>query len=803
MGSRKTHDGVEKVYDAAELWVDRALRSDDSLFTPGTAIWSSRWLGELRERFLNQPDVPGTDFYDKLKRQLEGSPPEAYQLMAEVLFVHFLIIWRDGMRGDTKETRINQALEWSQHPVTIPAQLVAGLTPGIARIGQARSGGFPHYVGYIIEFVDQWKKQESSEIERRLDDPWAFKAFATQLELSGPLFLERQFAYLPQQEALLHLVFPDIFEGTVSIDHKKSMADARAFAHYISEPTEDVDRKIQQIRRGLEAELGRDFDFYDEGIWTNWNPSTPNLWDNFVERAKEYVNSGRLEKEEIGYKVEIARRAAAAREAVLAGDDDWRDLLKDTLKSIPGHPVAWTVADSFNKWCTGHSDDAFRSLQAIWTQDNSSVSDRIRTFCDLARESGVSRPGTLMTVASVLMMALGVEQYPPFKIRTFNKAYDLTGYGKPEKDADEAALYEFALGFLDRFIDEAEQRDLELGNRLRAQSVVWMIKDQSEPNNGNNIHSPSSLQALAKDLNLPVEFLETVKTLLEEKKQVIFQGPPGTGKTYVARKLAAYIAGSAERVTLVQFHPSYAYEDFVQGFRPTVAKEGQTAGFVLRDGPLLRAAKRAHREDESGVKHFLVIDEINRGNIAKVFGELYFLLEYRDEPVSLQYQEEESLPFPMPPNLYIIGTMNTADRSIALVDLALRRRFHFVEFSPSKYPVKGLLHRWLKEKLPDSNMEWVANLIDLANEKLNDRDAAIGPSHFMKDNLDEAAVRRIWEHSVIPYVAERLFGDDERIREFDLDRLLQRVASTAAHGNGEEASDADADPSAGADYASA
>ena len=113
--------------------------------------------------------------------------------------------------------------------------------------------------------------------------------------------------------------------------------------------------------------------------------------------------------------------------------------------------------------------------------------------------------------------------------------------------------------------------------------------------------------------------------------------------------------------------------------------------------------------------------------------------------------------FSLPSNLYIIGTMNTADRTIALVDLALRRRFSFVEFHPDKLPVHGLLRRWLDSNAPD--MAWVADLVDSANEKLNDRHAAIGPSYFMKNDLDEAMARRIWKHNVLPYIEEHLFGE--------------------------------------------
>ena len=281
----------------------------------------------------------------------------------------------------------------------------------------------------------------------------------------------------------------------------------------------------------------------------------------------------------------------------------------------------------------------------------------------------------------------------------------------------------------------------------------------------------NNLPTLANALYIDATFLQEVNILLQEKRQVIFHGPPGTGKTYVAQKLAHHLAGSPDRVTLVQFHPSYAYEDFVQGYRPDLI-DGQP-GFRLTDGPLLRAAEQAKGNPDA--PHFLLIDEINRGNLAKVFGELYFLLEYRDESIQLQYNADKS--FSLPQNLYIIGTMNTADRSIALVDLALRRRFHFVEFHPDRPPIQGLLRRYLDANAPA--MAWVADVVDRANDLLrDDRHAAIGPSYFMRPDLDDAAVRRIWKYSVLPYIEERLFGDPGgRLAEFDLDKLRGIAAS--------------------------
>ena len=201
-------------------------------------------------------------------------------------------------------------------------------------------------------------------------------------------------------------------------------------------------------------------------------------------------------------------------------------------------------------------------------------------------------------------MGLDVKNYPPFGTTILSRAYELSGYDVPKPDADEAALYVHALGFLDQFIDEAAERGLKLRHRLDAQSVVWAVvrgsgdevtdngveirggDDGTPPTDPSPQYEPD-LPALAEEVFLPVKFLREIDTLLEEKKQVIFQGPPGTGKTYVAKELAKCLAGSKDRVTLVQFHPSYAYEDFVQGFRPVAAgdgKAGSSCGTVAAAG---------------------------------------------------------------------------------------------------------------------------------------------------------------------------------------------------------------------------
>ena len=777
MGSKKTHQGAERVYVAAEKWIDCALRNDDSLFTPGKPIWSRDCLAELRDRYLERPDVGEGGFYQKLETQLGGCSAGAYQLMAEVLYVHLLFISEGGMLGDTKKKRVEQVLDWGAPLSAVPGDLVNGLSPGLGGPGRRFFSDRPFLVGFIIEFVDQWKKLEHCEWDRLLDDPWAFKEFVSKIDLRGELFKEKPTAHRAQLPALLHLVFPDQFEGMVSIKHKQDIAQNPAYTDYINDPTDDVDCKIAQVRAGLERRFGRDFDFYEKDVQFEWD-STLRNWDEYVKRAKEYIDRGTLETDETGYKKNIAERLAAARNAVLNNAVEWADLVKSGVSGNIIHSVQQT---KFRDWLDSSPQDARRALEALWTPVDINVADRIREFCKQFPNTEVSGPGTRMNIVSQLLMGVDAEMYPPFMVTKFDGAYVRTGYDAPESDGDEATLYTHALGFLDRFIEEANQRDVELQNRLVAQSVMWQIQgdtpdDQFEEDDPEDVPE-QDLTKLVEETYLTPDFIENIQRLLNDKKQVIFQGPPGTGKTYVAREMAKHLAGSKDRITFVQFHPSYAYEDFVRGFRPKTLENAQP-GYELVDGPLLLAAKRAQDDADENARHFLVIDEINRGNIAKVFGELYFLLEYRDEGIRLQYQREDEADFSLPSNLYIIGTMNTADRSIALVDLALRRRFYFVEFHPDVEPVKGVLRRWLEAK-DMSNMSWIADVVEKANEMLSDdRHAAIGPSYFMRPGLDDDAVERIWNHSVLPYIEERLFGRDEVSKEFDLDKL-KRDARTS------------------------
>ncbi|MCY1015603.1 AAA family ATPase [Pyxidicoccus sp. MSG2] len=282
---------------------------------------------------------------------------------------------------------------------------------------------------------------------------------------------------------------------------------------------------------------------------------------------------------------------------------------------------------------------------------------------------------------------------------------------------------------------------------------------------------PYTLDDAMAEIFLPRSELEHLVTLVRHRKNVVLQGPPGVGKTFVASRLANLILErhAPDHVCFVQFHQSYAYEDFVQGYRP--AKAG---GFELKDGPFLRFCDRALQDPEDD--YVLIIDEINRGNLSKIFGELMMLIEPDKREsrwgVSLAYAEEKDAPFYVPPNLYIIGTMNTADRSLAMVDYALRRRFAFIDIGPATEEPSFHRHLTLRGASP-ALIERIRNRVRTLNEHIEGdpslgRGYLVGHSYFCaskESTCDDAWYKQIIDYEVEPLLREYWFDRPARADE--------------------------------------
>jgi len=284
---------------------------------------------------------------------------------------------------------------------------------------------------------------------------------------------------------------------------------------------------------------------------------------------------------------------------------------------------------------------------------------------------------------------------------------------------------------------------------------------------------PDATLELADQLLVDREWLQEQIELLRDRRQLIFYGPPGTGKTYLAQAIAEHLT-DRDAIKLVQFHPAYSYEDFFEGFRPVSSVDGSGVAFKLSPGPFRRLVDAAR--ENPGMAYVLIIDEINRANLAKVFGELYFLLEYRGHAIDLLYSAGDEAAFTLPKNVYLIGTMNTADRSIALVDTAMRRRFAFTALHPSEEPTSGVLGKWLAA---EGHSQVCAHVLGALNGLIEDEDFKIGPSYFMRASAQtETGLQRVWKSSILPLLEEHHYGESLDVgRRYDLARILRSIAS--------------------------
>lgn len=266
----------------------------------------------------------------------------------------------------------------------------------------------------------------------------------------------------------------------------------------------------------------------------------------------------------------------------------------------------------------------------------------------------------------------------------------------------------------------------------------------------NNMEVIFALPTLMQKIHYSVEDIKDIEQRLLEKGQLIFYGPPGTGKTFVAEAFAKYFTVKDENIELIQFHPSYSYEDFIEGIRPN-----ETGGFSKKPGVFKRFVEECSKSHYE--RFVLIIDEINRGDIAKIFGELIYLLLNRNKKITLTYSSKEQDKFAIPTNLYIIATMNSQDRSIAFLDYAIRRRFSMKKF----YPDMRVLKTWLDQNSQYMNIEGIISSLKSINKIISDRmdeDFQIGQSYFMEIDMGYDKVQRIIKYDLEPLVEQYFFA---------------------------------------------
>lgn len=277
-------------------------------------------------------------------------------------------------------------------------------------------------------------------------------------------------------------------------------------------------------------------------------------------------------------------------------------------------------------------------------------------------------------------------------------------------------------------------------------------------------YPPYTKEDFLSEVFMSEEEYDKLSGILRIKKNIILQGAPGVGKTFVAKRIAFSMMGvkDVERVMMVQFHQSYSYEDFIMGFRPS------TDGFELKRGAFYNFCKKAEIDGDND--YFFIIDEINRGNLSKIFGELFMLIENDKRGVSLQllYSDEK---FSVPKNIYIIGMMNTADRSLAMLDYALRRRFAFFEIKPG-FTMDGF--REYRMSLENEKFDKLIACVESLNNVISNDESlgdgfCIGHSYFcnlLPDTINDQVLSGIVEYELIPLLKEYWFDGPTKVKDW-------------------------------------
>ena len=710
-------ESAAPILEAARRWKEECLLGGGSLFGEGE-LWTLERFQELEPLVAHRETGRGSPS-DDLRIALEPASSEAKRLLAEVVWACFLLVIPTRIGAATRLDWLSGFHKWSGIELPDDHWALDVLDRGI----HDPSATYLRYARreylFAIRVMLDWFHPET-ERNALLSDPWRFVDWA----YNRPEARGRQWRH-----ALAFLLFPDEFEPVMSRVRKWDIANAfrpNGAPEVARADLMAIDRELLNVRRRLEAEHpGQEIDFYASPYREIWYPdragATPN--GNMAEDGKWYDERfGDADVWAIA-PGEGARMWPEFRELGIAA------VGYDTLEDLSEYESQEAIHEAMIESGDGRNP-SMRSLAAWQFAHEVKIGDVL-----------VAKQGR-----SVLLgwgIVVGGYVYEPERSEfRHTRRVDWRCCDAPiahERQITTKALTKFTT----------------YKDWLRY--AFGLMEGDEAPPESEGIYD---IEVALKGVFLDEPQFRRILDSMALRKNLVLQGPPGVGKTFIARRIAWCLIGHKDpsSVEMVQFHQSYSYEDFVQGWRPT-----GTGGFTLRDGVFFEFCERAAKEKDR--RFIFIIDEINRGNLSRIFGELLMLIEADkrgpEHEIRLTYSDKEER-FSVPDNVYILGLMNTADRSLAIVDYALRRRFAFETLRPAFGTPKfreHLLEAGIEHDLVDGIDAKLARL----NEAIREDDDLgpgfeIGHSYFVPDeSADEAWYRDIIETQIAPLLREYWF----------------------------------------------